>query len=762
MKKILMYTTDKLYTGTRVTGGMRRFKALYEGLVNNGYNVDLYCGDNKFDLLKFNPIANSIDCENITQSKIFPNFQIMLKNIKLLWKLRKNEYNKVIVFDVPTAISLCLMKFKHLNLFLRQDLIEYRKILLNDKNKGKVYKFLYLKFMNLCERICCLNSEKIIVQCSYDLENLIDRHNDIKDIIVGKSYIQINNINIPWITEKSKVVSTSKMKLKSYKIGFVGDFSNSRKGHELLLKVIKKLLDYDYDIEAYLIGDGRDLKKFKDNYSKYDKIHFLGRLENPIEIVKEMDLMVVPSLADSCPNTVLESIYNDILVIGAKSGGIPEIINNSEATFEINEESLYKKIEQIVNNKQYSQKLKKQQKGRKKDLLFNWEEKIIEILKDDSNANKKNKTKFILPIITSIFSLLYLVRSSNILSIVGFLSCIATVILLFIYTIKDFKKIDKVVICALLYCLYLMISLIFNFSFKSVYIVFQQNALLLYAICIYRRNINELLAHKICRIFKNMYYILLSVFLLVALTNNLPLMKENISHVILKLLVPLSFFYLYSSKNRRFMTILSAITVFALGERLTGLLFIVVLILDFFITEKNLNKVKFIFISMIVVLAILIPLLYTGISNTDFGHLLNNKVKEITGEQLFSGRNLLWNEVLNASKGNELFGLGFDNTVLKDYGTELSTHNLYLWVILSGGYFLLALFFAFIISIYMKYFETKNFLCKKYAIINFISIFLILNFELLLLNNNFVISLYMWFVLMFPLAINFNDETTKI
>ena len=93
-----------------------------------------------------------------------------------------------------------------------------------------------------------------------------------------------------------------------------------------------------------------------------------------------MDLIVVPSLADSCPNTMLESIYNNILVIGAKTGGIPEIINNDKFLFEPNAESLENKLFKVITDMKYRKKLYEYQEKRKKELSFNWEEKILNIL----------------------------------------------------------------------------------------------------------------------------------------------------------------------------------------------------------------------------------------------------------------------------------------------------------------------------------------------------------------------------------------------
>jgi len=379
MKRILMYTNDRIYTTERMTGGIKRFKMLYDGLIELGYNVTLYCGESERDLKKYNANAHSINRE-IKKSRFFPSIEIYFKNKKIIKKLKKDNYDEVIVFDVPTAIGLCFNHLKNINLFMRQDLIEYRKIKLNENKKNKIYSFFYIKFMSLCENICCRQSKTIILQCDYDLKNLLARHKLISNSIKKKAFIQINNVNAPWIVENSKIRIENEIKRNKFNICFIGDFSSNRKGHDIFLLAIEQLLKNSYNVNAYLIGDGKQLDEIKKKYKEYNNIFFLGRLKNPIQIIKQSNLVVVPSRADSCPNTVLESLYNNTLVIGSNAGGIPEILNNNDMLFDLNEESLYKKICELYNDKKYYDKLLKKQEKRKQELNFFWVKKIVDLL----------------------------------------------------------------------------------------------------------------------------------------------------------------------------------------------------------------------------------------------------------------------------------------------------------------------------------------------------------------------------------------------
>ncbi|MFA5450391.1 MAG: glycosyltransferase family 4 protein [Dehalococcoidales bacterium] len=139
------------------------------------------------------------------------------------------------------------------------------------------------------------------------------------------------------------------------------------------------MIDDGLRINAVLVGDGKLLEVYKAECKDYQSISFLGRLDNPLPVMRACDLIVVPSMADSCPNTVMEALYNETPVIGTKSGGIPEILNDEMALFENNANSLAEKIVEL-SHKGNLLKLKEKQKTRKAELTFEWSEKIYQHL----------------------------------------------------------------------------------------------------------------------------------------------------------------------------------------------------------------------------------------------------------------------------------------------------------------------------------------------------------------------------------------------
>lgn len=360
-----MYSTGQLYNEKRQTGGIKRFLELAKYLQKKE-NAD-FCSADDFHVLHENGLLQTYKIEAHKTSKFLPpEASILIANKKLLRKIKKTKYTDIISFDVPPTVGLCLAGLRNITLMIRKDLIGYEKI--RQTEHRNYFKLFYLW---LSEFICMVLTKKIIVQCEYDKNNLINRHPLISSYLKKKILVQINNVNPSWARNNE---GSSKIDDGLFRICFIGDFNEERKGHGILLPVAKKLSKY-YNVHFDIIGGGRDLEKYSKEYES-ERIKFWGKVDNPIQILTLANLSVVPSLADSCPNTVLEALYNHIPVIGSNVGGIPEILNNGDALFEMTEKSLYSKLEQLITNNEVLLRLAEQQKGRTDELTFNWAEQI--------------------------------------------------------------------------------------------------------------------------------------------------------------------------------------------------------------------------------------------------------------------------------------------------------------------------------------------------------------------------------------------------
>lgn len=86
------------------------------------------------------------------------------------------------------------------------------------------------------------------------------------------------------------------------------------------------------DTEVIILGKGK-AENFRDMPVK---VHFLGKISDASQMVlayNAADMLVVPSLEDNLPNTIMEAMACGTPAVGFGTGGIPEMIGHLESGF---------------------------------------------------------------------------------------------------------------------------------------------------------------------------------------------------------------------------------------------------------------------------------------------------------------------------------------------------------------------------------------------------------------------------------------------
>lgn len=123
-----------------------------------------------------------------------------------------------------------------------------------------------------------------------------------------------------------------------------------RKGFHLVLEIIKYYRNRS-DILFLSVGQPSDRIEDLSNY------HSLGKINDNrlLNIVYNLaDLLLIPSLEDNLPNTIVESIMTGTPVIGSNVGGIPDIIQEYENGLLVNEATsiaFIKAIDKFLSNR---------------------------------------------------------------------------------------------------------------------------------------------------------------------------------------------------------------------------------------------------------------------------------------------------------------------------------------------------------------------------------------------------------------------------
>lgn len=375
---ILMFSRVKIFD-EHLRGGAKRFYELYSKLKEKNHNVEMCTVDVEAEYKKRN-IDGFVFPRNVFNKRrpLKAIYEILKVTKDKVTKIKNSEYDKIIVFGISSAIVLSIYGVKNIYLFLRDDLIGYRKVSMGYPDiKLSIKNRIYLVFLNIIEGISIRKCKTLVVQCNHDLMELKRRHKSYGVQLVKKTIIQINNVNPSWIVESS---SSSSMNLEDSGktiVGFIGNFNNEQKGNRLFLEAVCGI--DNPEIEFYVGGTGKSEKELQRRYSENDNIHFCGWLSNPCAFIKACDLIVVPSLADSCPNTVMEALYCGVPVIGSNRGGIPDILNNTRWIFNPDVKSIRDAI-QLLSTPDQLRMLRFDQQRRKVELEFDWADKIIDIL----------------------------------------------------------------------------------------------------------------------------------------------------------------------------------------------------------------------------------------------------------------------------------------------------------------------------------------------------------------------------------------------
>ncbi|PTR01586.1 glycosyltransferase involved in cell wall biosynthesis [Mucilaginibacter yixingensis] len=366
----LVFFTYHDFESHHVTGGTRRLLELIRSFSDKGAHVTIFCPKSK--VIEEIPNVNHIPLK-YKKNGFLPaglvNFIINYFFVKK--QLKQLDYDWSVAVDVPYAIQLKYLGFRKICFIVWQDFIGYRSFE-GDSLKNGFINNLRLKTLTRIEKIVLQSVSKINIQCQYDLDVLKGRHPMLSSQIIKKAFLIPNNVNTSWLQKETQTESsmTKDAHCSGFTIMFIGNVSDTRKGLHILLEAYAgtELLN---TCKLHIIGGGDLLPYYKKKYSKFKNITFEGSNPSPLSFLKAANLLVVPSLADSFPNTILEALYLNIPVIGSNKGGIPEALKYEELIFELNAEALQKKIVSLLDKKNYLE-IAEICKKRKEELTFDW------------------------------------------------------------------------------------------------------------------------------------------------------------------------------------------------------------------------------------------------------------------------------------------------------------------------------------------------------------------------------------------------------
>ena len=171
------------------------------------------------------------------------------------------------------------------------------------------------------------------------------------------------------------------------KIGFIGRLSE-QKGLAYLIEAIK-LLDKE-KIHLFIVGDGdikdKLLQKVQ-NLGIAEKITFLGYRKDTTAIINSCDFMVMPSLYEGLPLTLIEYFQNGKTLVGTTIPGIKEVVTQEKSGLLVepgDASGLAKEILRLSADSELRSRLEEQAKKiyKEKFSYSNFKTKYLEVYRE--------------------------------------------------------------------------------------------------------------------------------------------------------------------------------------------------------------------------------------------------------------------------------------------------------------------------------------------------------------------------------------------
>lgn len=132
------------------------------------------------------------------------------------------------------------------------------------------------------------------------------------------------------------------------------NINNDVKGHDVVIKVVKKLIDEGINAEITFIGDGDrrlELECMAQSLGIGDKVKFTGFLSSSNEVREKLldaDLFIFPTKAEGLPRAVIEAMAVGLPCLSTPVNGIPELLPSQYMFDPLDVDGFTDKIKELI------------------------------------------------------------------------------------------------------------------------------------------------------------------------------------------------------------------------------------------------------------------------------------------------------------------------------------------------------------------------------------------------------------------------------
>lgn len=340
----IVYVTGEFAKDKRdnALGGMA--KAVFmcaKGMAEKGHEVEIvtvasYQKNWIYKGIKVNSVYSSF---NVNRNTMEVAIEILEREMQIAKKINEiHKKNPIDIIQYTGWFGVGLLHNKNIPAVMR--ISTYSKIqLVGEYSKSK------LELLSFLERIAAKRMD-VVFAPSRNTALALQKDIKKKVYVLETPYIQKE------INENNAVIK-DKIQSRKYLL-FFGRMSVD-KGIDVIKDILYDLFRTNKELYFVFAGDARNKKPELQKAAKEYKDHllFLGRLshEELFPVIREAELIIMPSLMDNFPNSCAEAMSMGKIVIGTDGSSIEQFIEDKKSGFlsKINDsESLLKKINEAL------------------------------------------------------------------------------------------------------------------------------------------------------------------------------------------------------------------------------------------------------------------------------------------------------------------------------------------------------------------------------------------------------------------------------
>lgn len=169
-----------------------------------------------------------------------------------------------------------------------------------------------------------------------------------------------------------------------------------------------------------------------------------------------------------------------------------------------------------------------------------------------------------------------------------------------------------------------------------------------------------------------------------------------------------------------------------------------------FVMWKVISKNRVLYITTflsIIIGNIAFAFIYPNLIYWSHFYTINDFVFQYTDKRIMSGRNVIWENLIQKINEQPLLGYGTGSTTSYVSELDVSAHNLYLQTAMQNGYIGLFILLTLFFVIWLGFYRSKNEYATRLSASFFIGILVYQSFEVVLTQNKMDVSLIFWFMI---------------